>query len=86
MLTKYVVTLAMLFSVQASVLGDISDSYAEWWTNRRVKMLSKQFDKRPYEQIGWADGIQHSLKLAEEHQRPIFLFTFDGLSMLTGRC
>jgi hypothetical protein len=41
--------------------------------------------ERKMDLIGWADGIIPALRLARQHQRPVFLFTLDG-RLSQGRC
>lgn len=65
--------------------AEVADGYLVKWVQRREAKLSSQFEKRPFESIGWADEIRHALVLAEEHNRPIFLFTLDG-HLGSGRC
>ena len=49
---------------------------AEWWPTA----AEKRFDA-----IGWAADLRTARKLAADHDRPVFLFTMDGLVNL-GRC
>jgi hypothetical protein len=34
--------------------------------------------ERRFDEIGWSTEIRAALRLAKEHQRPVFLFTHDG--------
>jgi len=36
--------------------------------------------ERRLDDIGWAADIRTALSLAKEHNRPVFLFTYDGCS------
>jgi hypothetical protein len=42
-------------------------------------------EERKMDLIGWADGLIPALRLAREHQRPVFIFTLDGV-LSQGRC
>ncbi len=41
--------------------------------------------ERAVDQIGWSANVLEANELAREHQRPVFLFTYDG-RMTIGRC
>jgi hypothetical protein len=41
--------------------------------------------ERRMDAIGWASGLKEAERAAREHNRPIFLFTYDG-NIATGRC
>jgi hypothetical protein len=51
----------------------------------RVKEWQPTADERRFDEIGWAADLRTALRLAREHQRPVFLFTMDG-RINTGRC
>ncbi len=55
------------------------------WVRRRVADWQPTADERRFDDIGWAADIRTALKLAKEHDRPVFLFTHDG-HMDVGRC
>ena len=46
--------------------------------------ISRQKQRR-LDAIGWASGIKEAERVAREHNRPVFLFTYDG-NIATGRC
>src|SRR5260221_14582570 len=53
----------------------------EDWTGRidqRIQAWQPTKDEHFLDQIGWAKDIRDALRLAKEHQRPIFLFTYSG--------
>lgn len=54
----------------------VTDRSAAWWPRPSEK---------PFDSIGWAPDIRSALRLAREHDRPVFLFTMDG-RVNTGRC
>jgi hypothetical protein len=35
-------------------------------------------EERRFDDIGWAHDIRDALRLAKEHNRPVFLFTYSG--------
>jgi hypothetical protein len=51
----------------------------------RVQEWQPKASEKTFDQIGWAENIRAGLKLAKEHNRPLFLFTHDG-RMNLGRC
>jgi len=55
------------------------------WVDRRIRQLQPTRDERRIDEIGWAKTILEAEQLAQEHKRPIFLFTYDG-NIDTGRC
>jgi hypothetical protein len=55
------------------------------WIEERVAALQPTLDERRIDQIGWAADIRSALRLAREHDRPVFLFTMDGRFSI-GRC
>ena len=52
---------------------------------RRVAELQPRADEKRFDEIGWAKDIREALRLARQHNRPVFLFTHDG-RMNIGRC
>ncbi|HKS37024.1 MAG TPA: hypothetical protein VJW76_07535 [Verrucomicrobiae bacterium] len=55
------------------------------WVERRIQELQPTASDRRFDEIGWAQDIRTSLRLARQHNRPVFLFTHDG-RINTGRC
>jgi hypothetical protein len=55
------------------------------WIDARVAALQPTADERRIDRIGWAPDIRSALRLAREHNRPVFLFTMDGRFSI-GRC
>ena len=76
--------LALLASAPAAERP--ADDRVADWADRRVKEWQPQPDERRFDEIGWARDIRDALRLAREHRRPVFLFTYDGASMATFRC
>ena len=60
--------------------GDVAD-----WVKKRVRDWQPTAAERRFDEIGWVADIRTALKLAKEHDRPVFLFTHDG-HMAVGRC
>jgi hypothetical protein len=56
------------------------------WVNQRVHDWQPTADERRFDEIGWARDIRDALRLARRHDRPVFLFTYDGTDMATFRC
>jgi len=55
------------------------------WITQRVKDWQPTAHDRRFDEIGWAKDVRDALRLAKEHNRPVFLFTHDG-RMAIGRC
>jgi hypothetical protein len=55
------------------------------WVDQRVKDWQPSADERRIDDIAWVKDIREALRLAREHNRPVFLFTLDG-RMEIGRC
>jgi hypothetical protein len=51
----------------------------------RVAELQPRTEEKRFDEIGWAKDIREALRLANQHNRPVFLFTHDG-RMNIGRC
>ena len=81
-----ILTVTCVLSALTVSGGAIADKHLVWWVNQRANKLEARFAFRPFDQIGWAKDIRHALMLAAEHERPAFMFTFDGIEMDTGRC
>jgi hypothetical protein len=52
---------------------------------QRVGELQPRTEEKRFDEIGWAKDIREALRLAKQHNRPVFLFTHDG-RMNIGRC
>jgi len=48
------------------------------WTDTCVSAWGPTAAERRFDEIGWSTEISAALALANEHQRPVFLFTHDG--------
>ena len=55
------------------------------WIEQRVEALQPTPKEKRFDEIGWATDIRTAKKLAQENNRPVFLFTHDG-RMNIGRC
>lgn len=49
--------------------------------DQRVQAWQPTKAERRFDDIGWAMDIRDALRLAKEHHRPIFLFTYSGSSI-----
>jgi hypothetical protein len=56
------------------------------WVEKRVEDWQPSAEERRLDEIGWAKDIRTAERLAKEHGRPVFLFTYDGASLATYRC
>jgi hypothetical protein len=56
------------------------------WIEKRVQGWQPTRQERRFDDIGWAKDIRQALQLAKTHQRPVFLFTYDGESLAGYRC
>ena len=65
--------------------GRIQDKEVAAWVAKRVEAWQPTADERRFDQIGWVKDVREALRLAKEHNRPVFLFTHDG-RMAIGRC
>ena len=72
---------ATILCSPASRAGGLSPADIE----KRVELSAPAPGERRLDEIGWAADIREALRLAKEHQRPVFLFTHDG-RMAVGRC
>jgi len=64
---------------------EITDANLVSWVDAQVKERMPTAEERRFDEIGWAKNIRDALRLAKEHNRPVFLFTHDG-RMNLGRC
>jgi hypothetical protein len=67
-------------------LPSVSDEEVRQWVSRRAAAWQPTADERRFDQIGWAADIRDAQRLARKHQRPIFVFTYDGRSIALKRC
>ncbi len=63
----------------------MNDDWTPEWVSRRVRAWQPTEQERAWEKIGWAESLVAARKLAQTHQRLLFLFTLDG-RMQIGRC
>jgi hypothetical protein len=64
----------------APASGDVKQ-----WVDQKVADCEPKREERRFDETGWVTAIGPALKLAREHNRPVFLFTHDG-HMAVGRC
>lgn len=48
------------------------------WVHRRIQAWQPTVDERRIDQIAWAKDLRTAQKLAQEHARPVFLFSYSG--------
>jgi hypothetical protein len=56
------------------------------WVEKRIQDWQPTPEERRFDEIGWAKDIREAERLAKEHGRPVFLFTYDGASLANYRC
>lgn len=80
--------LACVFAGAMSHCGhaDVSDKHLVWWVNQRATQLEARFSQRPFASIRWAHDFNSAYTQASLHQRPLFVFSFDGIDLASGRC
>ena len=65
-----------LYSLAQPVPGADKDLPA--WVQKRVQNWQPVADERRIDQIAWASDLRSAQKLAKEHGRPVFLFSYSG--------
>ena len=63
----------------------ISDGKVVRWVEKTVAERQPPAQDKRFDEIGWVTDIRTAIRLGQEHNRPIFLFTGDG-RINTGRC
>jgi hypothetical protein len=63
----------------------IGDRALASWVEKRLQQWQMTDAERRFDEIGWAKTICDAERLAKQHGRPVFLFTYDG-QMSIGRC
>jgi hypothetical protein len=76
--------LFVLLNSHVVAAGGSDEDVASWVKNRVAAIQPTHAEKR-FDEIGWAGSIVEAEKLAREHNRPVFLFTYNG-RIETGRC
>jgi hypothetical protein len=76
---------ATLAPAAAGEKHTIPDAEVAAWVDQRVQERQPEGGDRLFDEVGWAKDLRDALRLAREHNRPVFLFTHDGRINL-GRC
>jgi hypothetical protein len=63
----------------------VGDTEVRSWVDERIDQFQPTEADRRFDEIGWAKDILDARQLAQQHGRPVFLFTHDG-RMAIGRC
>jgi hypothetical protein len=63
-----------------------SDKRDAIWVGKRVEAWQPTKAERAFDEIGWAKDLGEAQRLGKKHQRPVFLFTYDGASLSGYRC
>ena len=66
----------MVISLTA-VAAHASDDVAAT-VRQRVRDWQPTKDERLLDQVGWASDLVQARRLAKEHNRPLFVFTYNG--------
>lgn len=74
-----------LMSTGCATGGTISDGKVVRWVETTVLERQPVPEDKRFDEIGWAGDIRSAIKVAKEHNRPIFLYTGNG-RINTGRC
>ena len=56
----------------------VPDRDVKDWVRRRVADWQPTADERRFDDIAWVADIRTAVKLAKDHDRPVFLFTYSG--------
>ena len=56
------------------------------WVDKRIEAWQPTKAERAFDDIAWAKDLREAQRLAKEHGRPIFLFTYDGANLACYRC
>lgn len=74
----------MAFAVVGTLLSFVltavhaADSDVAAVIQQRVHDWQPTKDERMLDQVGWAADLMEARRLAKEHMRPLFVFTYDG--------
>ena len=69
-----------------AVAGPSKDHNDLSWVEKRAEQWQPTKEERRFDEIGWAThDILGGIRLGQEHNRPVFVFTVDGF-MNRGRC
>jgi hypothetical protein len=74
------------FVPQAAAREPIEGQLDSSWVDARVAAWQPSKAERAFDEIGWVRNLTEAERLAQEHQRPIFLFTYDGSDLACFRC
>ena len=83
--TRPLLAVAIVAFLTGCTLGTIPDAKVVRWVEETVEERQAAPEDKRFDEIGWVTEIREAIKLAKEHNRPIFLFTGDG-RINTGRC
>ena len=58
--------------------ADASDDEFRAMVKQRVQDWQPTKDERLLDQVGWASDLVKAKRLAKKHERPLFVFTYNG--------
>jgi hypothetical protein len=65
-------------SVLVPAAATVADEDVVALIQRRVRDWQPTRDERLLDQVGWASDLVEAKRLAKEHGRPLFVFTYSG--------
>jgi hypothetical protein len=63
-----------------------ADKHDVAWVGKRVEAWQPTKEERAFHEIGWVKDLREAQGLGKKHNRPVFLFTYDGASLSGYRC
>jgi hypothetical protein len=86
----HAVFLTVVAGVGVTAWGGAGESPADkrdaTWVGKRVEAWQPTKQERAFDEIGWAKDVREARRLGKQHNRPVFLFTYDGASLSGYRC
>lgn len=76
--TQFIATI--LLALHAALLNPANAEDTEFsdMVKQRVQDWQPTMDERLLDKIGWASDLVKAQKLAQKHERPLFVFTYNG--------
>jgi hypothetical protein len=58
----------------------------ESWVANRVAAWQPTTEESAFDRMGWVNDLREAQRISRSHERPMFLFTYDGTSLSGYRC
>jgi hypothetical protein len=58
----------------------------ESWVANRVAAWQPSAEESAFDRIDWVNNLRDAQRISRSHERPMFLFTYDGTSLSGYRC